>query len=61
VASLCKKVISGRPYWYLRELGRVDGKPNWCRSGIWAPPRKIESLLEVREAAVLPERTRHLD
>src|SRR6266498_3836409 len=27
MASLYKKVISGRPYWYLREMGWVDGKP----------------------------------
>src|SRR5258708_28273896 len=27
MASLYKKVISGKPYWYLREMGWVDGKP----------------------------------
>ncbi len=27
MASLYKKVISGKPYWYLREMARVDGKP----------------------------------
>src|SRR6266487_3846123 len=27
MASLYKKVISGKPYWYLREMGWVDGPP----------------------------------
>jgi hypothetical protein len=27
VASLYKKVISGKPYWYLREIAWVEGKP----------------------------------
>lgn len=27
MASLVKKIIRGRPYWYLRECQRVDGKP----------------------------------
>src|SRR5665811_2074360 len=27
MASLYKKTISGKPYWYLREMGREDGKP----------------------------------
>src|SRR5674476_32062 len=27
MASLYKKVINGRPYWYLRQMARVDGKP----------------------------------
>ena len=27
MASLYKKVISGKPYWYLREMAWVGGKP----------------------------------
>jgi hypothetical protein len=27
MASLYKKVINGKPYWYLRQMARVDGKP----------------------------------
>lgn len=27
VASLYKKVINGRPYWYLREMAWAEGKP----------------------------------
>src|SRR6266702_1553369 len=34
MASLYKKVISGRPYWYLREMGWADGKPMLTDLGI---------------------------
>jgi hypothetical protein len=34
VASLYTKVISGKPYWYLREMAWVEGI--W-RSGTWPP------------------------
>ncbi len=27
MASLYKKMINGKPYWYLREMGWADGKP----------------------------------
>src|SRR6476469_7047667 len=27
MASLYRKVINGKPYYYLREMARVDGKP----------------------------------
>jgi hypothetical protein len=27
MASLYKKIINGKPYFYLREMARVDGKP----------------------------------
>ena len=27
MASLYPKKVSGKTYWYLREMGRVDGKP----------------------------------
>jgi transposase len=61
VASLYKKVINGRPYWYLREMGRVDGKPKLVSERYLGTAAEIEALLDAREAAVLPERTRHLD
>jgi transposase len=60
VASLYKKVISGRPYWYLREMARVDGKPKMVSERYLGSAAEIEALLDAREAAVLPERTRHL-
>jgi transposase len=61
MASLYKKVISGKPYWYLREMGWVDGKPKMVSERYLGTAAEIEALLDAREAAVLPERTRHLD
>src|ERR1035437_1735775 len=56
MASLYKKVISGKPYWYLREMGWVDGKPKMISERYPG----IAALLDAREAAALPGRTRHL-
>jgi transposase len=61
MASMYKKVISGKPYWYLREMARVDGKPKMVSERYLGTAAEIEALLDAREAAVLPERTRHLD
>ena len=60
MASLYKKVISGKPYWYLREMGWVDGKPKLVSERYLGTAAEIEALLDAREAAVMPERTRHL-
>jgi hypothetical protein len=60
MASLYKKVISGRPYWYLREMGWVDGKPKMISERYLGSAADIEALLDAREAAALPGRTRHL-
>ena len=60
MASLYKKVISGKPYWYLREMGWVDGKPKLVSERYLGTAADVEALLDAREAAVLPERTRHL-
>src|SRR5450755_4028900 len=61
MASLYQKVISGKPYWYLREMARVEGKPKMVSERYLGSAAEIEALLDAREAAVLPERTRHLD
>jgi len=61
VASLYKKVISGKPYWYLREMGWVDGKPKMVSERYVGTAADIEALLDAREQQMLPERTRHLD
>jgi transposase len=61
VASLYKKVISGKPYWYLREMGWVDGKPKMISERYVGTAADIEALLDAREERMLPERTRHLD
>ena len=60
MASLYKKVISGRPYWYLREMGWVDGKPKLVSERYLGTAAEIEALLDAREAAVVPDRARHL-
>src|SRR5712671_409730 len=61
MASLYKKVISGRPYWYLREMGWVDGKPKMVSERYLGTAAEVEALLDAREQAMLPERTRHLE
>ncbi len=61
MASLYKKVISGRPYWYLREMGWVDGKPKMISERYVGTAAEVEALLDAREERMLPERTRHLD
>lgn len=61
MASLYKKVISGRPYWYLREMGWVEGKPKLVSERYVGTAAEIEALLSARDAAMVPERTRHLD
>jgi transposase len=60
VASLYKKVVSGRPYWYLREMAWVDGKPKLASERYVGTAAEIEAMLDAREEAMLPERTRHL-
>ena len=60
MASLYKKTISGKPYWYLREMGWADGKPVLVSDRYLGTAADIEALLDAREAAMLPERTRHL-
>lgn len=61
MASLYKKTIHGRPYWYLREMGWVDGKPKMVSERYVGSAAQVEALLEAREQAAVPERTRHLD
>ena len=60
MASLYKKVINGRPYWYLREMARVDGRPKMISERYVGSAADIAALLDAREDAVMPERTRHL-
>ncbi len=60
MASLYKKTINGRPYWYLREMARVDGKPKMVSERYLGTAADVEALLDAREEAVSPARTRHL-
>jgi transposase len=60
VASLYKKVISGRPYWYLREMAWVEGKPKMVSERYLGSAADIEAAFDAHETAIAPERTRHL-
>jgi transposase len=60
MASLYPKKIGGKTYWYLREMGRVDGKPKMVSERYLGTAAEIAAAVEGREAAALPERTRHL-
>src|SRR6266568_4453291 len=46
MASLYKKVISGKPYWYLREMGWVDGRPKMISERYLGTAADIEAELE---------------
>ena len=60
MASLYKKVIHGHPYWYLRQMGWVGGKPKMISERYVGTAAEVEAMLDGREQAMLPERTRHL-
>src|SRR5260370_3423657 len=60
MASLYKKVLSGRRSWYLRAMGWVDGKPKLVSERYLGTAAEIEAVLDAREQAIMPERTRHL-
>jgi transposase len=60
MASLYPKKVGGHTYWYLREMARVDGKPKMVSERYLGTAADIEAMLEARESAMLPERTRHL-
>src|SRR5271168_3672948 len=60
MASLYPKKIGGNTYWYLREMARVDGKPKMVSERYLGTAAEIGALLDARETAMLPERTRHL-
>src|SRR5260221_8962015 len=59
MASLYPKKVGGKTYWYLREMGRVDGKPKMISERYLGSAADIAAAMETREAAALPERTRH--
>src|SRR5208337_5302223 len=60
MASPYPKKVGGKTYWYLREMGRVDGKPKMISERYLGSAADIAAAMETREAAALPERTRHL-
>ena len=60
MASLYPKKIGGKTYWYLREMARVNGKPKMVSERYLGTAAEIAAAVGGREAAALPERTRHL-
>ncbi|MGH3504385.1 MAG: IS1634 family transposase, partial [Nocardioidaceae bacterium] len=60
MSSLYPKRIGGNTYWYLREMARVEGKPKRVSERYVGTAADIEALLDAREVAVLPDRSRHL-
>ncbi len=60
MASLYPKKIGGKTYWYLREMARVDGRPKMVSERYLGTAAEIAAAVEAREAAIVPERTRHL-
>jgi hypothetical protein len=60
VASLYKKVISGKPYYYLREMGWVDGKPRMVSERYLGSVADIVKAMDAAEAGMMPQRTGHL-
>ena len=60
MTSLYPKKIGGQTYWYLREMARVEGKPKRVSERYVGTAAEIEALLDAREAAMMPDRARHL-
>jgi transposase len=60
MASLYPKKTGGNTYWYLREMGRVGGKPKMISERYLGTAAEIAAAVEGAQAAALPERTRHL-
>jgi transposase len=60
VASLYPKKINGKTYYYLREMGRVDGKPKMISERYLGSAEQIVAALDTQQALTAPQRTRHL-
>lgn len=59
MASLYKKTINGKPYYYLRQMARVDGRPKMVCERYLGSAEDIAAAMVSRDAASLPERTHH--
>jgi transposase len=60
MASVYRKVINGKPYYYLREMGWVDGKPKMVSERYLGSVADIVKAMDAAEAGMMPERTGHL-
>jgi hypothetical protein len=54
------KKVNGRVYYYLREMGWVDGKPKMVSERYLGSADDIAAAMDAADQAMLPERTRHL-
>jgi transposase len=57
---LYRKTISGKSYYYLREMGWIDGKPKMVSERYLGTVVDIVAAMDRVEAALLPLRTGHL-
>jgi len=53
MAHLHKKIKKGRPYYYVREIARVDGKPKVINQAYLGSP---ERMLEMATKSTLPSK-----
>jgi len=60
MASVYPKKINGKTYYYLREMGWVDGKPKMVSERYLGSAADIEAALDRAESGTLPARTKHL-
>lgn len=60
MASVYSKKVNGKTYYYLREMGWVDGKPKMVSERYLGSAADIEAALDRAEAGTLPDRTQHL-
>ncbi len=60
MVSVYPKKINGKTYYYLREMGWVDGKPKMVSERYLGSAADIEAALDRTEAGTMPDRTRHL-
>lgn len=60
MTSLYPKRVSGKTYWYLRQMARVAGRPKMVSERYVGTAAEVEALLDAREQAVVPGRVRQL-
>jgi len=58
MASIISKKVNGQLYYYLRQMGRVNGTPRMISERYLGKARDIETAMD--GASTMPERTRHL-
>jgi transposase len=60
VSSLYRKILNGKPYYYLREMARVDGQPKMISERYLGSVADIVAAMDRVEAAMTPRHTGHL-